>query len=295
MKAPSIRGSTRTVPYALSGPVIALLVIVILLPIVYTLWLSFQSNTFGRAPEFVGIANYAQLSEDPAFWRALINNVIFVNVVVYGELLLGLGMAVFFVRRIALKKLMISIVMAPYAVSTVLGVLMWRFLLEPDLGVLNVWLRSIGLPQLVWTVNPIHAFVLIILIEIWLRAPFTFLILYNSLLGIPRDLFDSAKVDGASGWQTFRMITVPTIMPAILVSLMFRFIFAFRAFDVVWILTEGGPYRSTELLSVYLYRWAFSYFEFGLGAAVAWVMVILTVLIASVYLRQMYLRMFKNA
>lgn len=281
-------------PYALITPATLTLLVIIVLPILYTFWLSFHYSTFGGPPQYVGLSNYRELFQDRAFWRALLNNVIFVNVVVYGELLLGMSFAVFFARKVLFKKLMISIVMAPYAVSPVLGVLMWRFLWEPDIGAINNWLSSLELPQLLWTVKPVHAFILIVLIAIWLQVPFTFLILYNSILGIPSDLFDSARVDGASGWQVFRYITVPSIMPAIIVSLMFRYIFAFRTFDVVWILTEGGPYRTTELLSVYLYKRAFTYYEFGIGSAVAWIMVLVTVLIASYYLRVMYRRMFKN-
>ena len=141
---------------------------------------------------------------------------------------------------------------------------------------------------------PVHAFTMIVLIGIWLQFPFTFLILYNAIIGIPSELFESARVDGASGFQIFSKITVPIIMPAILISLLFRYIFAFRTFGEVWILTKGGPFRSTELLSIYLYKHGFVYFEFGTAAAVAWVMIIITLLIAAYYFRVMYKRMFTN-
>lgn len=281
-------------PYLLVAPVQAMLASLILLPVLYTLWLSFHNYTYGKPVSFAGLRNYAVIVRDRAFWRAFWNNVIFVNIVVYLELAVGLGMAVFFSGRVPFKRLAISVVMAPYAVSPVLGVLMWRFLLEPDIGLINGMLQSLHLPHIEWTVNPVHAFAVMILLSIWLQAPFTFLILYNSILGIPRELFEAAAVDGATAWQIFARVTVPVIMPGILVSLMFRYVFAFRTFDVVWILTAGGPYRSTELLSVYLYRRGFTYYEFGIASAVSWVIVVVTILMAAHYFRLMYRSMFAD-
>jgi multiple sugar transport system permease protein len=284
----------RLTPLVMILPVHVLLTVLIFIPIVYTLWLSFYSYTFGKPMSFVGLSNYVEIFSDKAFIQSLVRNVVFVNVIVYGELAIGLGMAVFFTGRVPFKRLMISIVMAPYAVSNVLGVLMWRFVLEPDIGMLNKMLANAHLPQFLWTVIPEHAFVMIVLIGIWLQVPFTFLILYNAILGVPHELYEAALVDGASRFQVFWRITVPVIMPAILISLLFRYIFAFRTFGEIWILNKGGPFRSTEMLSIYMYKRGFVYFEFGVAAAVAWVMIIITLLIAAYYFRVMYKRMFAN-
>jgi multiple sugar transport system permease protein len=284
----------KLVPYLYIAPAQLLLIGFIFLPILYSLWLSFYSYTFGRPMSYVGLDNFIDIFRDPSFISSLIRTVIFVNIVVYGELLMGLAFAIFFIGRVPFKRLMISIVLAPYAVSNVLGVLMWRFVLEPDIGMLNKILVNLNLPQFLWTAIPEHAFVVIILISIWLHVPFTFLILYNSILGIPMELFEAARVDGATSSQIVTKITIPVIMPAILISLLFRYIFAFRTFGEVWILTKGGPYRTTELLSIYLYRRGFVYFEFGIAAAVAWIMIIITMLIAAYYFRAMYKRMFSN-
>ena len=293
MKKQSIKAGSR-LAFFFVGPVQIVLTLIILIPILMTLVLSFENYTYGKPATFVGIKNYLQIFADRNFKRALVNNIIFVNLVVYGELILGFGLAVFFKRKLAFKKFSIAIVMAPYAVSTVLGTMMWRFLLEPDIGMLNGLLRALSLGQLEWTTKPIHTFAVLIFLSIWLNVPFTFLTLYNSLLGVPPDLFEAAKVDGASAGQVFRFITLPSIMPAILISLMFRYIFAFRTFDIVWILIQGGPFRSTELLSIYLYRQAFSYFNFGIASAVSWIMVLVTMLMGAYYFRVLYVRMFKN-
>jgi multiple sugar transport system permease protein len=276
------------------APVQIMLFIVMFVPILYTLWLSFFSYTFGKPMFYIGLDNYAEIFTDKNFIASLIRNVVFVNIVVYGELGVGLAMAVFFTGKVPFKKLMISIVMAPYAVSNVLGVLMWRFVLEPDIGMLNKFLLSLNFPQFLWTVIPEHAFAMVVLIGIWLQVPFTFLILYNSILGIPKELFEAGRVDGASKFQIFSRITIPTIMPAILISLLFRYIFAFRTFGEIWVLTQGGPFRSTEMLSIFLYKTGFIYFQFGTASAVAWIMIVITMLIAAYYFRIMYKRMFAN-
>jgi multiple sugar transport system permease protein len=113
-------------------------------------------------------------------------------------------------------------------------------------------------------------------------------VLYNALLGVPKEMIEAAKIDGAGNIRAFMSVTLPTIMPAVLISIIFRLIFALRTFDVVWVLTQGGPFRSTELLSVYLYRRGFTYFEFGIGSAVAWIMVLLTGVIGAYYLIAFY-------
>lgn len=282
----------KLIHYLLISPVQLMLVALIFLPALYVGWLSFYESSFGMPPRFVGWKNYVFLLHDPHFWRALWNTLLIVNVVVYGELLLGLGMAVLFAGGVPLQKVMISLVLAPYAISPVIGVLMWKYMLEPEVGVLNSLLRLIHLPEIAWTTNPVHALLVIILLSIWLHTPFTFMILYASILAIPQELFEAARIDGASSWQIFWHLTVRIIMPSILVALLFRYIFAFRIFSEVWILTQGGPVRTTEVLSIYLYRYGFRYYEFGTAAATGWVMVIVTLLIALYYFRIMYKRMF---
>jgi len=173
----------------------------------------------------------------------------------------------------------------------VIAVVTWKYMFEPDVGVISGLLALFNLPELAWTTDRWAALTLVALLSIWLHLPFSFLILYSALLGVPRELFESAAIDGASAWQRFRRITVPMLMPAILVALMFRYVFAFRLFAEVWLLTGGGPARQTEVLATYLYRHAFRYQEVGVASAIGWLMVIATLLIAAIYLHQMYKRM----
>lgn len=287
------RDNRSALPFVV--PALALLATVILVPAIYVLWLSFQESTFGKAATFVGFANYARILGDTYFWRALGNTVAVVLIVVHVELLLGLGMALLFAGGLPFRKFLIAAVLAPYAVSEVGAVVMWRTLFDPDTGFMTRVLSNVGLPPLEWAVTPSHGLTLVSFLSIWLHLPFTFIILYAARLAIPTELYEAARIDGANGWQIFRRVTVPLLVPAILVAMLFRFIFAYRLFSEVWLLTQGGPARSTEVVAVYLYLEAFRYNNFGAAAATGWVMVLTSLLLASFYLRKLYREMFARA
>lgn len=272
-------------------PTQGLLILVIGLPSLWVFWLSLQQTAFGEAPVYVGWRNYAFVLTDPYFWRAFLNTFLVVNIVVYLELALALGMAVLFAAGVPMRRLMIAVVLAPYAVSEVIAVIVWKYMLEPDVGIVSQALAVVGIPELAWTTDRWAALTLVALLSVWLHLPFSFLILYSARLGVPNELYESASIDGALPWQQFFKITMPMLMPAILIALMFRYVFAFRIFGEVWLLTGGGPARMTEVLATYLYRHAFRYQEFGVASAIGWLMALASLLLASVYLYQMYRRM----
>ena len=154
--------------YALIGPVQLLVGVVIFLPAIYVFWLSLNQSSFGQAATFVGFANYAKVLADPYFWRALLNTVIVVAIVVHVELLIGLAMALFFASGIPFRAVLLAVVLAPYAVSEVSAVVMWRYLFEPDVGMMSQLLASMGLPPIEWAVNPWHGLFMVSLLSIWL-------------------------------------------------------------------------------------------------------------------------------
>ncbi|HMR31447.1 MAG TPA: sugar ABC transporter permease [Geminicoccaceae bacterium] len=288
-------GAPRLVHWLMVAPVQLLLLACIFVPSLWVLWLSFHEYAMAQPPVFVGLANYAAILADPIFWRACLNTLIVVNLVVYGELAAGLALAMLMAGWVPMKRLVISLLLAPYAVTEVSAVVMWRYMLEPDTGMINWWLQGLGLGQIAWTVDANHALLVIVLLSIWIHLPFTFLILYAAVTTVPKELLEAARVDGANGWKAFWHITLRVIMPAVLVALLFRYIFAMRLFSEVWLLTQGGPARLTEVLAVYLYRHAFRYYEFGIAAATGWIMATLSLLIAAWYLHQLYRRMFARA
>ncbi|WP_342364245.1 sugar ABC transporter permease [Terrarubrum flagellatum] len=286
----AVSDNRRALPFV--APALILIGAVILLPAFYVLYLSFNESTFGRAPTFVGFANYARILADPYFWRALLNTAVVVLIVVHVELALALGMALLFASGLPFRKWLIAAVLAPYAVSEVGAVVMWRTIFDPDAGVMTRLLESLGLPTLEWSVWPSHGLALVAILSIWLHLPFTFIILYAARLGLPAEIYEAARIDGAGPLQIFRRVTFPLLIPAMLVAMLFRYIFAFRLFSEVWLLTQGGPARTTEVVAVYLYLEAFRYNNFGVATATGWLMVLASLLLASFYLRRIYKEMF---
>lgn len=274
----------RATPFALIAPGQLLLLALIGLPAVYVLVLSFTRSTFGTETAFIGLGNYVRILSDPAFGRAFVNTLVVVNVVIYGELILALAGAFLFASGVPLRRLLFAIMLAPYAVSPVVAVVIWRFLAEPDVGALTMLLESVGLPTINWAIERWHALGLVSVMSIWIHLPFTFVILYAAVTSVPKDLYEAARIDGGSAWHLFRHISIPWITPAILVALLFRFVFAFRLFTEVWLLTRGGPVGRTEVLATYLYRQGFRYNDFGTAAAAGWLMLIATAVLASLYI-----------
>ena len=273
--------------YLLLAPALALLVFLLAAPAAYIAWLSFYQSTYGQAPVFVGLANYAEILDDPVFWRAFGNTFFTVNGIVYGELALALALAVLLRGWMPGRRFLIAVILAPYAITETSGIVMWRYLLEPDVGLVSQALTAIGLPSPEWSTDPVQTLVVAGLVAIWHHLPFTFLVLYAALTTVPKEAMEAADIDGASKWQKFRAIELPLIMPAIMIAILFRYIFAIRMFSEVWLLTQGGPARLSELLAIYLYRETFEYHDFGAASATGLVMLVLALLIAIPYLRKM--------
>jgi multiple sugar transport system permease protein len=289
------RRTARAMHYAMLCPTLLLLAAFLVLPAIYVGWLSFHTSTYGQDSKFVGLANYAQLFADRIFWRAFWNTFCVVNGIVYVELLLGLGLAMLLSGPLPGKAVIIAVILAPYAITESSGIVMWRYMFEPDVGLVSHVLERLGLGQLDWSTNPVETLLLASTIAIWHHLPFTFLILYAALTTVPKDVLEASEIDGASRWQQFRLITLRLIMPAVLIAVLFRYIFAIRTFAEVWLLTEGGPARLSEVLAIYLYREMFKYHQFGMAAATGCFMLAMSLLIAWPYLRRMYREVMRGA
>jgi multiple sugar transport system permease protein len=284
---------TKIFPLLLILPAIIPLILIIVLPAILTIQTSFQRSTFGLPNEFIGFKNYIEIFKDKLFISATLNTVKFSFLVVIFEIGLGLLTAVIMSTQFKMQKMIISLIMIPYAVSEVVAVIIWKYMLDPDIGIVNFFLvRILGMETFNWAGNPVQAWIVIILLRVWINFPFSFLIIYSSIIGIPQELYESAYIDGATNPQSFRFITLPLVKPSIMVATIFAFIFAFRNFATVWLLTRGGPMNSTQLLSTILYKQAFSYWEFGLASATAIIMTVLTFIIAIYYLSKMRKQLF---
>ncbi|MGI6855811.1 carbohydrate ABC transporter permease [Mesorhizobium sp. 1B3] len=277
----------RLTTWLYMSPLHLLLLAILTIPSLYVLWLSLNESSYGTGLTWVGLDNYRAVFEDGYFWRAAVNTFFVVNGVVYVELLLGLALATLFVSGVPLRGLMFACVLMPYAISEVVAVLVWKMMMDPSVGAIARSLEGMGFGMLNWSASPVIGLTLVGVINIWTHLPFTFLMIYAGLLAIDSSLYEAAQIDGATRWQRFMRITLPLLVPTLLITLIFRLIFAFRMFSEVWLLTKGGPARMSEVLAVYLYQHGFRYGDFGIASATGWMMVLGSLLLASVFLLAM--------
>jgi multiple sugar transport system permease protein len=256
----------RAARYAFLIPAVVFLTAIALLPVLSTVWLSFrrQMPVFGIS-NFVGLANFAYMAEDERFWGAVWNTAYFVFFAVSIELVLGLGLAVVLNQEFPGRGLARALVLVPWAVPNVVAARFWGWILNADFGVLNYLLGA----RINWLGDPFWALNAAVLADVWKTTPFVVLLLLAGLQVIPDDLYRAARIDGANRWQSFRYVTVPLLAPVILLVLLFRTMDAARVFDLVFVLTGGGPANTSETLVVYAYKLLYRTLQFGYGSAVS--------------------------
>jgi multiple sugar transport system permease protein len=273
---------TREHPGLFLAPAAVTLGAVALFPALAVLWLSLEERSpLLAAARFVGFDNYTRLIADARFWNALANTVYFSAVSVALEVLLGLLVALLLARAFRGRALLYSIILLPWAIPTVVSARLWEWLYNADYGVLNYLLGT----HVNWLGSPGWALHAAILMDVWKATPFVALLLIAGLQTIPRELYQAAALDGAGAWTTFRRITLPLLVPLLLVVLVFRTIDAFRVFDAIYVLTGGGPANSTETVSIYAYKVLFQALEFGYGSAVAVSVLAVVALLTATYAR----------
>lgn len=273
-------------------PALGAILLIALFPLAWTLWESLHRHDL-RMPwlgrPFVGLANYAELLGDPRFWGALGHTLLFTAASVSLELLLGLFLALAMNRSFRGRGLVRAAVLVPWAIPTVVAALLWRFIFDAQAGIANAVLVDVGLLEepLVWFVRASTAWVPIVLADVWKTTPFVALLLLAGLQSIDASLYEAAAVDGASArWQLWH-ITLPLLKPAILVTLVFRTLDAFRVFDLIYVLTGGGPGTSTEPLALYTFNALLQNLRFGYGSALSVVVFLITFALALLYIRGM--------
>jgi multiple sugar transport system permease protein len=269
-----------------------LLIGIILIPEFWAFLMSLQEVRVGIEPKFQGLTNYIAILSDPEFWSSFSITLRFIFFANISSFLIGLGIATVLSKGFPLQRFWVALILAPYAVSPVVGVVMWKYMLDYNVGVVNYILSFFGIGRLKWLADPNLTFVSILLVDIWRETPFIVIILYAAIISLPSDYFESARIDGASAWKIFLYITFPLITPAVLVAMVFRLIFSFRTFDVIWIMTKGGPARATEVMAIHLYLRGFYYWDYGAASAIAWIMLIITMIMSIYIIRIMYRRMF---
>jgi ABC-type sugar transport system permease subunit len=261
-------------------------------PILSTFFLSFLNAPTGihQVRTFVGLGNYLDLLKDQTFWETIGRTLYFTVISVGLELVLGLAIAQLIQSRPwGWQFLRISLIV-PWAVPTIVNGAMWRWIYSGDFGALNGLLKQLGLINhyVPWLSLPGMAMNLVIIADIWHTMPFVALVLQAALANLPDDLDEAAAVDGANAWQRFWQIRIPLLRPAILVALIIRTVDAFRVFDIVYIITSGGPAYRTLTITYLTYLNSFSFGKQGTGAALSFLISLVTIIMALVYIRLLY-------
>ena len=270
--APGTVSETR-LAWMLAAPALAVIVLVALGPILWTFWESLHLHDL-RMPwlgrPFIGVANYAEVLRDARLWSALVHTTVFVATSVSVELSLGLVLAILLDRVTRARGLIRTAVLVPWALPTVVAALIWRFMVESSSN---------------WLSDPVMAWVPLVLADAWKTTPFVAILLLAGLQAIDRSLYEAAQVDGATAWRQFTAITLPLLRPALLVAALFRILDAFRVFDLVFVLTGGGPGTATEPIALYTFATLLQHLQFGLGAALSMIVFALAFIIALAAIR----------
>ena len=270
-------------PWLLLLPAFLSLASVSFYPIVNGVYLSFTNRSLiTQDNDFIGIANYAQLLADPSFWNAWWHTIWFTLISTLLETFIGLAMALILCETFAGRGMVRAAMLVPWAMPTVVTSKMFGWLFDGQHGIINFILLHAGLidQNVNWYGSPDTALTTIILADVWKTTPFMALLLLTGLQTVPKSLIEAARMDGARAWTTFWKIRLPLLMPTLLIAGLFRALDAFRVFDLVYVLTGGGPADSTETLSTLSYKVLFSTLQFGYGSAVSTAMFITEGLIA---------------
>ncbi|WP_409291314.1 carbohydrate ABC transporter permease [Peribacillus sp. SCS-37] len=242
--------------------------------------------------EFVGFANYIDSLTSERFLKALWNTVVYIGVAVGVEFILGLVLALLLSNAFKGSRFIQTLLLSPLMLAPLVTGLIWKFMLNDQFGIINWGLYKLGLlsdpHQILWLSDSRFSLYSAIIADIWLTTPFMMLVLLAGIKGIPVSLYESADMDGANRWQKFRYITFPSIIPVATVALLIRIIDAARTFDIVWVLTQGGPGFSSELLSTYMYKTLTRYGEVGQSSAMAVIFIIILLVLSSFFISKMW-------
>ena len=272
-------------------PTCIILAIINLYPFFYALYLSFHKYNLTRVAKgakFIGFGNYAAAFSDPRFINSVVRTLIIVIAAVTIEFILGFALAFVLNSKLRGMDTIRKLSIAPVTVMPVVSALIWFYILNQRYGIVNWALGLAGIPAQPWLTNPALATLSIVIADVWQWTPFIMLVILAGLNALPEYVYEAAQIDGLSDWQQFRWVTLPLLMPVILIIILLRLMDAFKLFDLPYVMTQGGPAGATETLSYYIYIQAFQFFEIGRAAAFAILMLILIIIISQIFVRRLY-------
>ncbi len=260
-------------------------------PIISNIILGFQDVTVKNlargTKHFVGLQNYITLFHDEVFVKSVFNTLLFTIVCLLFQFFIGFALALFFTRKFAFAKVVRGLTMIPWMMPMTITALMFKFMFSTDVGIVNYILKTLGIisQNIDWLTNSKTAMIAVIAANVWIGIPFNTILISTGLTTIPQELYESASVDGATKFQQLIKITIPLLRPTIESVLVLGFIYTFKVYDLVYVMTEGGPVNSTHLLSTYSYKLSFDLFKYSQGSAVANVLFVILVLVGLLYMK----------
>jgi len=272
------------------GPPILFLCALVGYPFLYGIWLSLEDRPVAHAGTFVGLANFVADAHDPVFWRVTINTFVYTFFATILKMVGGLGLALTMNQHFRGKNIIRALMLLPFIVPTVLSTIAWMWMLDPGFSVINWLLKYFGLadPGPSWLGNPTLAMISLIIVNVWRGLPFYGITLLAGLQTISPDLYEAATIDGASTWHRFIYVTLPLLKPVIFIVTMFSIIFTFADFQLVYVLTRGGPANASHLFATYAFDIAMGGGQLGMGASVALAMLpplALIIIAMSIYMK----------
>jgi multiple sugar transport system permease protein len=253
---------------------------VIVFPWLFTLYMSVHDWHIGSPPSFADLANYARLFSDERFGWSVLHTLYFTALAVFFPMVIGIAAAVCFARDFRFRGLARTIFIMPMMATPVAVALVWTMMFHPQLGVLNYLLTSVGLPPGTWSYQADTVIPTLVMVETWQWTPLVMLIVLGGLASLPADPYEAARLDGASAWQMFWHISLPLVWPHIVVALVIRAIDALKAFDLIFVISNGGPGTSSETVNLLLYQEAFAYYDMGYASAIVVVFFVLILAIS---------------
>ncbi|WP_421565500.1 carbohydrate ABC transporter permease [Ochrobactrum sp. EDr1-4] len=278
----------RTLPYFLILPSLLLAAVVIFWPVVNLIEIATHNvNRFGQLRDFNGVDNFSALFASPDFINAIWRTAFWTVAVVGGALLVSIPVAIILNMDFYGRSVARVIIMLPWAVSLTMTAIVWRWALNGESGMLNSALRNLGLidSNIQWLASATTAFPMQILVGILVTVPFTTTIFLGGLSSIPDDLYEASSLEGASPWQQFREITFPLLKPFVNIAIVLNTIYVFNSFPIIWVMTQGGPANSTDILVTHLYKLAFRLGKLGEASAVSLIMLAILLVFTAIYIR----------
>ena len=277
--------------WAFLAPVVVYLAAFYAYPLYRNLELSLRHYTVrsfvqGDAP-FSGLDNYRAVVTDPSFGPALLHTVVFTLVSIAFQFTIGLALAVFFVQHFRLSATLRALFLVPWLLPLIVSASTWSWMLNSDSGVVNAALGVVGVDPVHWLTSPAWSLTSVIIANIWIGIPFNLVVLYSGLQTIPAEVHEAAALDGASGWQRFRLVTFPLLRPVSAITLLLGLVYTLKVFDIIWIMTKGGPTDSSTTFATWSYRLSFGNLlpAFGPGAAVGNLLIVMALAFGLLYIR----------